>query len=341
MNRIDTARLLALACTGLAAGTAAAPSLAQDAATHAEAPAIVDRAYRRHVLETVTDPDWKAIEDRGYRAQQARPLAYPDAPVRLTNEEQLMLDRQGRAAQRAHGVRLPTSAQPAQQARPGHVTHQPVNLTVNEQRELNRRGWAAQQARGNRLASSPVTTPSPPRTARMTPLRPTMTSPVRPAAGNRLGSAANTALKVDVAAQAFGGRDLGVGRLGTDLTEGQLRNALRGGDPIALGGRSVRRFGRDLASGLTGIGQSVTDPRRIPGNVSKAATGVARSAVGTAQWGIERAVRTGRDAGRVLTDPKFAEKQVKKAGRTAQNVGQSLCKGLSYFIPGGDRKKCR
>ena len=150
---------------------------------------------------------------------------------------------------------------------------------------------------------------------------------------------ARRADKLDFAAEAFGGRDLGLGRYGTDMTIGQVSNTLQGGDPVLAAAHATRRLGGNVKSGLTGIGQSIIDPRRIPGNTVRAVNGAATGAVQTVAWAGNTAVNTTRDVGRALTDPKFAKKKARQAGKTMQNVGQSICKGLAWVIPSNTNRK--
>jgi len=332
--------------------------------------------YQQHVARTVTEENWHEVERKGYQAQRDRANFEVRSQGDLTIYERRDLDRQGRVAQRARGARLPThaAAEPsfrdhaarlgtdphwnaveqrgvqAQRNRAGFEIRSAADLTAQERLELDRQGRAAQRARGARLPTQPVSstraTIDHAQTRRTTPSRLARTSntPLRPATGAGTTAAglktiARRADKMDFAAEAFGGRDLGLGRYGSDMTIGQVSNTLQGGDPVIAAAHATRRLGRNLNGGLTGIGQSIIDPRRIPGNTARAVNGVANGAVQTVGWAGKTAVNTTRDVGRALTDPAFAKKKTQEAGKTLQNVGQSICKGLAWVIPSNTNRK--
>lgn len=263
-------------------------------------------AYREHAARVATDRNWRGVEDRGVRAQRSRPGFAVRSPDDLTARERYDLDRSGRAAQRARGVRLPTKKIVGSQSY-GQRNFYPGQAGA---RRGGRTPPGFRQGRSSRAANSAFK--------------------VMRNAGN-----------ADLAAEMVGGRDVGVTRYGADMTVGQVSNAWRGGDPIASAAHSTRRFGRNMERGLIGIGESVRDPRRIPGNTARALEGTGRAAVDTTRWVGETAVNGTRNTARFMTDRRYANRQLRKADQGVRNAGKSLCKGASYFIPGLSKKKCK
>lgn len=299
-------------------------------------------AYRDHVATVTADENWYEVERRGYQAQRSRPNFEVRKLDDLTVYEQRDLDRSGRAAQRKRGQRLPT--QPA--TKQPVVTQRPPKQRASSPM---RKAAAPSYTRTAAPARGPAHFNQYPGTDR---LQAGMTNRGKPpptgfhpsnrhAAGYKAFNTLNKASNLDLGAQMLGGRDVGATRFASDITVGQFSNALNGGDPIASAGYSARRFGRNMQAGLTGIGQSIRDPRRIPANIGRAVEGTGRAAIDTTRFVGETAVKTVRDSGRMVTDPHFAKKQVRKAGKAVNNVGKSVCKGASYFIPGLSKKTCK
>ncbi len=340
----------------LIAATLASGALAQNA-PQLEAPAQNSAAYRDHVATVTADENWYEVERRGYQAQRGRPNFEVRKLDDLTVYEQRDLDRSGRIAQRKRGKRLPTqlaAKQPLVTQRMGTqrtATQRTATQRTAKQRASSpmRKAAAQSYTRTAAPARGPAHFNQYPGTAR---LQAGMTNRGKPppagfhpskrhAAGYKAFNTLSKASNLDLGAQMFGGRDVGATRFASDMTVGQFSNALSGGDPIASAGHSARRFGRNMQAGLTGIGQSIRDPRRIPGNIGRAVEGTGRAAVDTTRFVGETAVKTLRDSGRIVTDPRFAKKQVRKAGKAVSNVGKSVCKGASYLIPGLSKKTCK
>lgn len=300
------------------AAASAVPAMAQSmpGAGVAAAPANAAAPYRQHVADMVVQDNWYDIERRGYKAQRARPNFEVRSVDDLTVYERRDLDRLGRKAQRVRGTRPQTH-----RVATSH-TRTPAKAAMQSQYPGRARLDAGLTNRGNKAA-------------------PKFRTNAVQRGGPTLLRAASKASNLDLGAELIGGRDVGATRFASDMSIGQVSNALRGGDPVASAVHSTNRLGRNLESGLIGIGQSIRDPRRIPGNVSRTVEGTARAAVDTTRYVGETAVKTVRDGARFVTDPGFASRQVKKAGGAINNVGKSVCKGLSHFIPGSNKKKCK
>ncbi|MEL7199601.1 MAG: hypothetical protein AAGL10_14920 [Pseudomonadota bacterium] len=257
--------------------------------------------YRSHAVRLGTDPNWRAVEQRGINAQRSRPNHLINGIDDLTPQERLRLDRQGRAAQRARGARLPTTPH---------------------------RGVAVRQGYPGAIAAN----------ARRGGVRPTTRSTGR---FRGAGTAAQAALRADLVAEAVGGRDIGVGTYASDMTLGQAQTFARGGDPVRAAHRATGRLGRNFIGGVRGVGETVRDPRKLPGNVARAGVNTVRGVGETVIWAGRGTARTARDAARMTHDPRFAKRQVRKAGRTITNVGKSVCKAASYITLGLKKKHCK
>ena len=254
-------------------------------------------AYRDHAARIGTDQNWSAVEDRGLRAQRTRPGFEIRSLDDLSPRERFELDRQGRAAQRVRGARLPTSPivpKTTQKARTAFTTIQPTSRPGKVRGKSNFHSRALYDA------------------------------------GN-----------LDFASEAFGGEELGLTRFASDVTIGQVANALNGGDPMVSLYRSTGRLGDNIVGGLTGIGESIIDPRRIPGNALRATEGAITGTIDTARWAAETTGKTIETAVRVITQPGQAKKEGKKAIKTGQNIAKTICTGLSWLIPSNTSTKRR
>ncbi|MEQ5787568.1 hypothetical protein J3454_06645 [Erythrobacter sp. NFXS35] len=279
-----TSALMAIALASIGASPALSQSefdldRLQQEGEQARQASSANPAYRSHAVRIGTDPNWQEVERRGVNARRARPNQIIARIEDLAVEERYRLDRQGRAAQRARGTRLPTSPTTARYARTASAAPR------------FERGSAA--ARG-----------------------------------------AQNVAKADLAVEAFGGQSTGVGEYAFDMTVGQAAVLARGGDPIEAAGQATRRFGDNFANGMTGVAETIRDPRRLPGNAARAAVGTARGVGETVLWAGETTARTTRDAARVTYDPRFASKQLKKAAKTAGKAGKSACKVARHALPG-------
>jgi len=252
----------------------------------------------------------------------------------------------------------------ARRARSGHHIRDEYDYTPGERRDLQQRGRQAQIARGNRQGFRPVAS-----NASSYQARPAARGNHYPGAGrqpvrghaargfrstSRVGNAArsgftatsvsNKVAGVDFGTEAFGGRSTGIGEYGADMTVGQFGTFARGNDPVVAAGRATQRFGQNLNGAARGIGESIRDPRRIPGNVSRAVTGTARAGLGAVDYVGRTAVKTTRDGARFMTDPKYANRQInygaRKTAKTVNNIGKSTCKGFSTLL-GLNKKKCK
>jgi len=125
------------------------------------------------------------------------------------------------------------------------------------------------------------------------------------------------------------------------MTIGQARTFAHGGDPFYAAGRATRRLGSNFANGIRGLGETARDPRKLPGNVARAGVNTVRGVGETVIWAGRGTVQTTRDAARMTHDPRFAKRQVRKAGRTISNVGKSACKAASYITLGLKKKHCK
>ncbi|MEM6496906.1 MAG: hypothetical protein AAF709_09310, partial [Pseudomonadota bacterium] len=259
--------------------------------------------YRSHAVRLGTDPNWRHVEQRGFNARRARPGHSINGVDDLTPQERYRLDRQGRAAQRAHGARLPTTPHrgvAVRQGYPGAIATNGIRPVRNNGRHLSR------SARFGGAAA-----------------------------------ATQSVLRADLIAEALGGRDLGAGTYASDMTVGQAQTFARGGDPIQAAHRATGRLGRNFFGGVRGIGETVRDPRRLPSNVARAGVNTVRGVGETVIWAGEGTARTARDAARMTHDRQFARKQVRKAGRTIANAGKSVCKAASYVTFGLKKKHCK
>ncbi len=256
----------------------------------------------------------------------------------------------------------------ARRARPGHQIRDEYDLTPNERRDLQQHGRQAQVTRGQRNGFRPVATGTTAGTRHYQPLagyrnngypgagrapvrgqgarNMSRTSRIKSTArtGYAATSLSNRVSAIDMGTEAFGGHSTGIGEYGVDMTFGQAQTFANGGDPIIAAGRATERFGQNLYGATRGVGESIRDPRKIPGNVNRAVTGVARTGVGAVQYVGETAVKTTRDGARFMTDPNYAAKQVnhgtKQVGKTASNIGKSTCKGFSTIF-GLNKRKCK
>ena len=252
----------------------------------------------------------------------------------------------------------------ARRARPGHQIRDEYDYTSRERRDLQQRGRGAQITRGNRQGFRPVASNGP-----QYQTRPTARGNHYPGAGrqpvrghaarsfrstSRAGNAArsgftatsvsNKVAGVDFGTEAFGGRSTGIGEYGADMTVGQFGTFARGDDPVVATGRATQRFGQNLNGAARGIGDTIRDPRRIPGNVGRAVTGTARAGLGAVDYVGRTAVKTTRDGARFMTDPRYANRQInygaRKTAKTINNIGKSTCKGFSTLL-GLNKKKCK
>lgn len=375
--------------------------------------------YRRHVGDLAVNGDLPEIEQRGYDARRARKGQQVNNVNDLTPVERQQLDRRGRNAQVAHGVRpgyqntghptaqrstnrhqrghahtprgtnfqgaayrehtgrlagtgnlqqLEQRGYDARRARPGHQIRDEYDLTPNERRDLQQRGRQTQVTRGKRNGFRPVTSGATSdygdyqRQARYgnngypgagrAPVRgqgaQNMSRVSRIKGTARTGftatSISNRVSAVDMGTEAFGGHSTGIGEYGVDMTIGQVQTFANGDDPVMAAGRATERFGQNLYGAAHGVGDSIRDPRKIPGNVVRAGTGVVRTGVGAVQYVGEKTIKTTRDGARFMTDPKYATKQVnygaKQVGKTVSNIGKSTCKGFSTLL-GLNKKKCK
>lgn len=256
----------------------------------------------------------------------------------------------------------------ARRARPGHQIRDEYDLTPNERRDLQQRGRQTQISRGQRNGFRPVASGATSGTRQYQPQAGYRNNgypgagraPVRGQGARNMSrtsrikntaktsftatSLSNKVSAVDLGSEAFGGHSTGIGEYGVDMTFGQAQTFANGNDPVIAAGRATHRFGQNLHGAARGVGESIRDPRRIPGNVGRAATGVARTGVGAVQYVGETAIKTTRDGARFMTDPKYATKQVnygaKQVGKTVNNISKSTCKGFSTLL-GLNKKKCR
>lgn len=380
-----------------------------------DAPDFDGPEYREHVGDLAAKSDLQELEQRGYDARRARPGQDIRNENDLTPAERRNLQRRGKNAQVAHGVRpgFQNSGHPAtrgtnnnvrrgaaqlprrgnfngpeyrqhvgnmaangnlqqleqrgydaRRARPGHQIRDEYDYSPNERRDLQQRGRQAQITRGNRQGFRPVASNSGQYQTRRAargnhypgagrqPVRGQAARGYRPA--SRAGTAArsgftatsvyNKAAGVDFGTEAFGGRSTGIGEYGADMTVGQFGTFANGDDPVVAAGRATQRFGQNLNGAARGIGESIRDPRRIPGNVGRAVTGTARAGVGAVEYVGRTAVKTTRDGARFMTDPKYANRQInygaRKTAKTINNIGKSTCKGFSTLL-GLNKKKCK
>lgn len=274
----------------------------------------------------------------------------------------------GRLAGTGNLQQLEQRGYDAHRARSGHQMRDEYDLTPDERRDLQQRGRQAQVTRGQRNGFRPVTTGTTagtrqyqPRTgyrnngypgAGRAPVRGQgarnmrMNSRIKntPRTGFTATSLSNKVSGVDLGTEAFGGHSTGIGEYGVDMTFGQAQTFANGNDPVIAAGGATERFGQNLYGAASGVGESIRDPRRIPGNVNRAATGIVRTGVGAVQYVGETAIKTTRDGARFMTDPKYATKQVnygaKQVGKTVNNIGKSTCKGFSTLL-GLNKKKCK
>ncbi len=274
----------------------------------------------------------------------------------------------GRLAGTGNLEQLEQRGYDARRARSGHEIRDEYDYTPNERRELQQRGRQAQVTRGQRNGYRPVTTGTnsgarhyqrqagnrhngypgagraPARGQGGRNMRQTsrITSTAR--TGFTATSLSNKVSAVDLGTEAFGGRSTGIGEYGVDMTFGQAQTFANGNDPVIAAGRATERFGHNLYGAARGVGDSIRDPRRIPGNAARAATGVVRTGVGAVQYVGEKTVKTTRDGARFMTDPNYAAKQVnygaKQVGKTVNNIGKSTCKGFSTLL-GLNKRKCK
>ncbi|VAV99086.1 hypothetical protein MNBD_ALPHA04-516 [hydrothermal vent metagenome] len=256
----------------------------------------------------------------------------------------------------------------ARRARPGHQIRDEYDLTPNERRDLQQRGRQTQINRGQRNGFRPVSSGATSATrqyqpragyrnngypgAGRAPVRGqgarnmSSTSRIKNTAttGYTATSLSNKVSAVDMGTEAFGGHSTGIGEYGVDMTFGQAQTFANGNDPIIAAGRATQRFGQNLHDAARGVGESIRDPRKIPGNVSRAATGVARTGVGAVQYVGKTAIKTTRDGARFISDPKYASRQInygaKQVRKTVNNIGKSTCKGFSTLL-GISKKKCK
>ncbi|MEO9467539.1 hypothetical protein [Parasphingorhabdus sp.] len=376
-----------------------------------DAPDFDGPEYRAHAADLAANSDLQELEQRGYDARRARPEQDIRTENDLTPAERRDLQRRGKNAQVARGVRpgFQNSGHPATQrtnrkvrrgaaqlprggnfngpeyrqhvgnlaangnlqqleqrgydarrARPGHQIRDEFDYTPEERRNLQQRGRQAQVTRGNRQGFRPVAGNGPQyqsrSVARGNHYPGAGRQPVRgqAARGYRAGTAARTgftatsvhnkAAGVDFGTEAFGGRSSGIGEYGADMTVGQFGTFARGDDPVVAAGRATQRFGRNLNGAARGIGESIRDPRRIPGNVGRAVTGTARAGVSAVDYVGRTAVKTTRDGARFMTDPNYANRQInygaRKTAKTINNIGKSTCKGFSTLL-GLNKKKCK
>ncbi|MEM8917336.1 MAG: hypothetical protein AAGE37_00640 [Pseudomonadota bacterium] len=254
----------------------------------------------------------------------------------------------------------------ARRARPGHTIRDEYDYTPNERREMQQRGRNTQVTRGQRNGYRPISGTSSgtrhyqPQAgyhngypgAGRAPVRGqgarnmSRTSRIKSTArtGYAATSLSNKVSSVDLGTEAFGGRSTGIGEYGVDMTLGQAQTFANGGDPVIAAGRATERFGHNLHGAVRGVGESIRDPRRIPGHAARAARGVAQTGVGAVRYVGEKTVKTTRDGARFMTDPNYAGKQVnygaKQVGKTVTNIGKSTCKGFSTLL-GLSKRKCK
>ncbi|SIN64217.1 hypothetical protein SAMN02745824_1361 [Parasphingorhabdus marina DSM 22363] len=280
-------------------------------------------AYRKHAGRLAGTGNLEQLEQRGYDARRARPGHQFRDEYDYTPNERRQLQRQGRQAQITHGQRQgyrPTAAgttagtrQYQRQARYGN------NGYPGAGRAPVRGQGARNMSRTSRIKSTART-------------------------GFAATSVSNRVSAVDMGTEAFGGHSTGIGEYGVDMTFGQAQTFANGGDPVIAAGRATERFGHNLYGAARGVGDSIRDPRRIPGNVNRAVTGAARAGVGAVQYVGEKTVKTTRDGARFMTDPNYAAKQVnygaKRVGKTVSNIGKSTCKGFSTLF-GLSKRKCK
>lgn len=252
----------------------------------------------------------------------------------------------------------------ARRARSGHQIRDEYDYTPNERRDLQQRGRQAQVTRGNRQGFRPVasnassyqTRPAargnhypgagrqPVRGQAARSFRSTSRAAATARSGFTATSVSNKVAGVDFGTEAFGGRSTGIGEYGADMTVGQFGTFARGDDPVVAAGQATQRFGQNLNGAARGIGESIRDPRKIPGNVSRAVTGTARAGLGAVDYVGRTAVKTTRDGARFMTDPKYANRQInygaRKTAKTINNIGKSTCKGFSTLL-GLNKKKCK
>lgn len=274
----------------------------------------------------------------------------------------------GRLAGTGNLEQLEQRGYDARRARPGHQIRDQYDYTPNERRELQQRGRQAQVTRGQRNGFRPVATGTPAGTRHYQPQagyrnngypgagrapargqgarNMSRTSRIKSAGrtGFTATSLSNKVSAVDLGTEAFGGHSTGIGEYGVDMTFGQAQTFANGNDPVIAAGRATERFGHNLYGAARGVGESIRDPRRIPGNAARAATGVVRTGVGAVQYVGEKTVKTTRDGARFMTDPNYAAKQVnygaKQVGKTVNNIGKSTCKGFSTLL-GLNKRKCK
>lgn len=280
-------------------------------------------AYREHAGRLAGTGNLQELEQRGYDARRARPGQQIRDEFDLTPKERRDLQQRGRQAQVTRGQRNGFRPVVSGATSGTRQYHPPTGYSNNGYPGAGRapvRGQGAQNmSRTSRIKS----------TAR--------TSFTGTSLSNKVSA-------VDLGTEAFGGRSTGIGEYGVDMTFGQAQTFANGNDPVIAAGRATQRFGQNLYGAANGVGESIRDPRRIPGNVGRAATGVARTGVGAVQYVGETAIKTTRDGARFMTDPKYATKQVnygaKQVGKTVNNISKSTCKGFSTLL-GLNKKKCR
>ena len=249
----------AVSATAIMVAVASAVSVSAQTAPEAAAPASPANAaapYRQHVANMVVQDNWYEIERRGYQAQRARPNFEVRSVDDLTVYERRDLDRLGRKAQRVRGTRL--------------QTHRVATSRVSANSKISPHNQYPGRAR---LEAG--------LTNRGVQNSPKFRTNVVQRSGSSVLKVASKASNLDLGAEMIGGRDVGATRFASDMSIGQISNSLRGGDPIASAVHSTHRLGRNMESGLIGIGQSIRDPRRIPGNVGRAVEGTGRAAVDT------------------------------------------------------------
>lgn len=279
--------------------------------------------YRRHIGDLAANSDLKELEQRGYDARRARPGYQIRDEYDLTPNERRDLQQRGRQAQikrgRRNGFRPVTADIIAGTRYYQTQAEYRDNGYAGAGRAPVRGQGAKNMKRTNRVKNNPRT-------------------------GYAATSWRNRISAADMGAEAFGGHGTGIGEYGVDMTLGQAQTFANGDDPVIAAGRATERFGQNLNGAAHGIGQSIRDPRRIPGNVDHAATGVVQTGLGAARYAGETAIKTTYDGMRFVSDPQYASRQVdhgaKQAVKTVGNIGKSTCKGFSTLL-GLNKRKCR
>ncbi|MEP0729793.1 MAG: hypothetical protein ABJP62_03715 [Parasphingorhabdus sp.] len=272
--------------------------------------------YRRHVGDLAANGGLSKLEQRGYDARRARPGHQIGDEFDLTPNERRDLQQRGRQAQITRGRRngfRPVIEETAAGSR-NHSTHAQYRYDgyTGAGREPVRGQGARLMRRANRSKGTAKS-------------------------GYAATSLQNRISAVDMGAEAFGGHNAGIGEYGVAMTVGQAQVFANGDDPVVAAAGATERFGHNLYGAAHGVGQSIRDPRRIPGNVNRAAAGVAQTGTNAVRYVGETVIKSSQDGARFVSDPQYASTQVKK---TVGNIGKSTCKGVSTLL-GLNKRKCR